>query len=163
MEENPTRICELLVGLGDVEVLGVDDAPGAPSGVHIGTRASRPTCGGCGGAVWSKGSAPVALVDLAAFGRPVRLVWHKWRWWCPAASCAVASFTEVDDRIASARGALTAWATVAVGRDARAVSDVAAELGCDWHTANRAVLTWGEALLAADSARVGAVGGPRPR
>ena len=26
MEENPTRICELLVGLGDVEVLGVEDA-----------------------------------------------------------------------------------------------------------------------------------------
>ena len=54
MEENPTRICELLVGLGDVEVLGVDDAPGGPLGVHIRTRA-RPACGGCGGAVWSKG------------------------------------------------------------------------------------------------------------
>ena len=67
----------------------------------------------------------------------------------------------VDDQIAPARGALTAraarWATVAVSRDARPVADVAAELGCDWHTANRAVLTWGEALLAADCARVGAV------
>ena len=160
MEENPTRICELIVGLGDVEVLGVDDAPGGPLGVHIRTRA-RPACGGCGGAVWSKGSAPVGLVDLPAFGRPVRLVWHKHRWCCVDAVCPVGSFTEVDDRIAPARGALTAraarWATVAVGRDARPVSDVAAELGCDWHTANRAVLTWGEALLAADADRVGAV------
>ncbi len=34
---------------------------------------------------------------------------------------------------------------------------MAAELGCDWNTANRAVLAWGEALLAADTARVGAV------
>ena len=34
---------------------------------------------------------------------------------------------------------------------------MAAELGCDWHPANRAVLAWGEALLAADTARVGAV------
>ena len=112
-------------------------------------------------AVWSKGSARVGLVGLPAFGRPVRLVWHKWRWCCVDAGCPVGSFTEVDDRIAPARGALTAragrWATVAVGRDARPVSDVAAELGCDWHTVNRAVLTWGEALLAADCARVGAV------
>ena len=160
MEENPTRICELIIGLGDVEVLGVDDAPGGPLGVHIRTRA-RPACGGCGGAVWSKGAAVVKLVDLPAFGRPVRLVWRKWRWRCPAASCDVGSFTEVDEQIAPARAALTAragrWATVAVGRDARPVADVAAELGCDWHTVNRAVLAWGEALLAADTARVGAV------
>ena len=160
MEENPTRVCELIVGLGDVEVLGVDDAPGGPLGVHIRTRA-RPACGGCGGAVWSKGPAPVGLVDLPAFGRPVHLVWHKWRWRCPAATCDVASFTEVDEQIARARSALTAragrWATMAVGRDARPVADVAAELGCDWHTVNRAVLAWGEALLAADTARVGSV------
>ena len=92
----------------------------------------------------------VGLVDLPAFGRPVRLMWHKWRWRCPAASCDVGSFTEVDEQIAPARSALTAragrWPTVAVGRDARPVADVAAELGCDWHTANRAVLAWGEAL-----------------
>ena len=46
---------------------------------------------------------------------------------------------------------------MAVGRDARPVTDVAGELGCDWHTANRAVLSWGEALLGADCDRVGAV------
>ena len=33
MEENPTRVRELIVGLGDVEVLGVDDAPGGAVGV----------------------------------------------------------------------------------------------------------------------------------
>ena len=44
-----------------------------------------------------------------------------------------------------------------MGRDGRAVSDVAAELGCDWHTVNRTVLAWGEALLAADVERVGSV------
>ena len=38
MEESPTRICELIVGLGDVEVLGVDDAPGGPLALHIRTR-----------------------------------------------------------------------------------------------------------------------------
>ena len=160
MEENPTRICELLVGLGDVEVLGVEDAPAAPLAVHVRTR-RRPACGGCGGAVWSKGTSAVRLVDLPAFGRPVRLMWHKWRWCCPAAGCGVGSFTEIAEEIAPARAALTAragrWATLAVGRDARPVSDVASELGCDWHTANRAVVAWGEALLAADCERVGAV------
>ena len=68
MEENPSRICELLVGLGEVEVLGVDDEPAGPLAVHIRTR-RRPTCGGCGGAVWSKGASPVSMVDLPAFGR----------------------------------------------------------------------------------------------
>jgi len=38
------------------------------------------------------------------------------------------------------------------------VSDVAAELGCDWHTGNDAVVAYGEALLAADTDRVGQVG-----
>ena len=64
MEENPTRICELLVGLGDVEVLSVDDVPGAPLGVHIRSRAPWPACGGCGRSVWSKGASAVGLVDL---------------------------------------------------------------------------------------------------
>ena len=160
MEENPTRIRELIVGLGDVEVLGVEDAPAGPLAVRARTK-GRPVCGGCGGAVWSKGASAVRLVDLAAFGRPVRLIWRKWRWCCPAAGCGVGSFTEIAEEIAPARAALTAragrWGAVQVGRDARPVSDVASELGCDWHTANRAVLAWGEALLAADCGRFGAV------
>ena len=88
MEQDPTRICELLVGLGDVDVVGVDDEATEPLVVHIQTR-SRPVCGGCGGLVWSKGTSLVRLVDLPAFGRAVRLVWHKWRWRCPAAGCGV--------------------------------------------------------------------------
>ena len=110
-----------------------DEAAG-PLELHIRTR-RRPVCGGCGGAVWSKGSTPVRLVDLPAFGRPARLVWHKRRWRCPAVGCPVGSFTEVAEQIAPARAALTAragrWATMAVGRDARPISDVASELGCE--------------------------------
>ena len=49
VECDPARVCELLVGLGDVEVLGVDDEAGAPLRVHIRRRASRPGCEGCGG------------------------------------------------------------------------------------------------------------------
>ena len=43
MEQDPTRICELLVGLGDVNVVGVDDEATEPLVVHIQTRTrSRP-------------------------------------------------------------------------------------------------------------------------
>jgi transposase len=44
-------------------------------------------------------------------------------------------------------------ATVQVG-GGRTVSEVAAELSCDWHTVNDAVCTYGEALLAADRKRL---------
>ena len=45
MEENPTRICELIVGLADVDVLGVDDAPGWPLALHVRTRAAADVWG----------------------------------------------------------------------------------------------------------------------
>ena len=35
MEQDPTRMCELLVGLGDVDVVGVEDEPSGPLVVHI--------------------------------------------------------------------------------------------------------------------------------
>jgi transposase len=38
-----------------------------------------------------------------------------------------------------------------------ALSSVAAQLGCDWHTVNDAVIDYGEALLDADVERVGQV------
>jgi transposase len=44
-----------------------------------------------------------------------------------------------------------------VGRYARYVSEVADALGCDWHTINDAVLTYGAALLEADVDRIGVV------
>ena len=79
----------------------------------------------------------------------MRLLWHKRSWRGSAATCAVGSFTEIDDRIAPARSALTAraarWATRTVGREARPAAEVAAELGCDWQTLNQAMLARGEA------------------
>ena len=41
MEVDPTRVCALLVGLGDVEVLGIDDEAGAPLRVRIRRRAPQ--------------------------------------------------------------------------------------------------------------------------
>jgi transposase len=157
---DPTRVCELLVGLGDVTVLGADDEPGGPVRVHVETRSGRPSCPGCAGLVWSKDQRPVELVDLAAFGRPARLVWHKRRWSCPAVSCPVGSFTETAPRIAAARLVMTdragRWVTEQVGRLKRSVNELAVELGCDWHTINDTVIAYGTPLVD-DPGRIGDV------
>ena len=83
MECDPTRMCELLVGLGEVDLVGIYDPVDGPLGVVIRCRKPRPSCEACGGLVWSKGERTVVLVDLPAFGRPVRLRWRKGRWTCP--------------------------------------------------------------------------------
>ncbi len=128
MEVDPTRMCELLVGLGDVEVLGVDDETAEPLRVHIRRRAPRPVCGGCGGLLWSNGEREVELVDLPAFGRPVVLVWHKRRWRCASRVCESGTVTEQDPEVAPPREKLTTragrWATRQAGR-ARPVGEVA--------------------------------------
>ncbi|MEI8084046.1 MAG: ISL3 family transposase [Actinomycetes bacterium] len=153
-------MCELLVGLPDVYVLGVDDVVGGPLRVHVRCRGSRPACPGCGGRVEVKDHAQVEYVDLSVFGRQCRLVWHKHRWLCPAAGCATRSWTAGDTRIAWPRMAMTdragRWVTEQVGRHARSVNEIATELGCDWHTINDTVLAYGTALVD-DPARFGVV------
>ena len=160
METDATRMCALLVGLPDVNVLGVDDDEerAVPLRVHVETRVEVVGCVGCGTRARLKDRREVSLVDLAAFGRPAVLVWHKRRWSCPDEHCAVGTFTEIDRRIAAPRAKLTdragRWVTLQVGRAGRTVSEVADELGCDWHTVMDAVTAYGTALLAADADRI---------
>ena len=158
----PARMCEKLVGLGDVDLFGINDSgEQTPIGVVIRSRRPRPTSEACGGRVWSKGYRTAVLVDLPAFGRPVRLRWRKRRWTCPDSGCAVRSFVEQDATVAPQRALLTSraarWVTTQVGRRGRPVDEVAEELGCDWHTVADEVRCWGEALLEADTNRVGKV------
>ena len=132
MEVDPTRICELLVGLLDVNVLGVIDEPGGVLRVVIEIRGERPACAGCGWPAQVKDRPVVELVDLPCFGRPVRLVWRKHRWECGNGSCPVRSWTGVDVRIAAARSAMTdragRWVTRQVGEHGRTVNELAGEL-----------------------------------
>lgn len=150
METNPTRMCELLVGLPDVNVIGVGDWPHFLR-VAITTRAERPTCPGCDGQVWAHDRLEVELIDLPCFGRQTRLIWSKQRWRCPNVACRVVTFVETDERIADSRAAMTdragRWATFQVGHHGRAVSEVAKDLGCDWHTVMDAVVAHGRALI----------------
>ena len=44
METDPTRMCELLVGLPDVNVLGVDDVTSGPLRIHVELRTQVVGC-----------------------------------------------------------------------------------------------------------------------
>jgi transposase len=83
VETDPTRTCELLVGLPAVTVLGVAGKPGSPLEVCVKTKFERVGCPTCGSFAVVKDRAEVVLVDLPSFGRPTRLVWLKRRWRCP--------------------------------------------------------------------------------
>jgi transposase len=76
---------------------------------------------------------------------------------CTNPVCPKKSWVLSDHRIAAKGCLLTTraakWATVQVG-GGRTVSEVAGELGCDWHTVNDAVTTYGKALLEADHKRL---------
>jgi len=116
-----------------------------------------PRCPGCDGAARVKDRPLVRYVDLPVYGVPMRLGWRKHRMRCPDPGCPRRSWVLGDHRIAAKSCLLTTraakWATVQVGTG-RTVSEVAAELDCDWHTVNDAVTTYGSALLAADRKRL---------
>ena len=148
---DPTAVCELLVGLPDVNVLGIVDVDGMSLVVHVESRGSRPGCERCGMPARVKQRPTLLFVDLPSFGRPCMLAWRKTRWVCPQPDCEMGSWTGEDERIAAPRMLMTAragrWATRQVGKHGRAVSDVASELGCDWHTINTTVNAYGEVLI----------------
>ena len=162
METDPIRMCQLLVGLPAVAVLGVADLlPSEPIVVHVETlleRAER--CLSCATRARVKDRDPVTLTDLPAFGRRARLVWRKRRFACPSPACPAGTWTEQAPAIAARRLGLTdragRWATFQVGAHGRTVSEVAADLGCDWHTVNDAVIAYGRRLVD-DPDRIGTV------
>ena len=79
METDPTRMREPLVGLPDVNVLGVDDVTSGPLRIHVELRTQVVGCPHCGVIANVKDRYEVELIDLPAFGRWTRLVWHKRR------------------------------------------------------------------------------------
>ncbi|AYY11805.1 ISL3 family transposase [Actinobacteria bacterium YIM 96077] len=151
-----SRIVEALVGLKNVQVLAYQRA-GPDVELLIEQVEVTRFCPSCGAQAQIKDRPVVRYVDLPVFGTPMTLAWRKHRLRCPHERCHRRSWTLGDHRIAAKNCRLTTrcakWATEQVGRG-RAVSDVARELGCDWHTINDALTTYGEALLEADTKRL---------
>jgi transposase len=140
VERDATSMCRLLVGLPDVDVIGIVRWS-APMQVHIRSTAPRPACPRCGAPAVVKETRSRRLVDLPAFGQPTVLVWRQRRWRCPDRDCVVGSWTELDPRIVVGNRGITdragRWACEQVGRHGRSVSEVADDLCCDSQTANR--------------------------
>jgi transposase len=152
----PSEIVQALVGLKDVRVLYYERR-GPEVELVIEQVVTDPRCPGCGAAARVKERPLVRYVDLPVYGTPMRLGWRKHRMCCADPVCPRRSWVLPDHRIAAKGCLLTTraakWATVQVG-GGRTVSEVAAELDCDWHTVNDAVTTYGSALLAADRRRL---------
>lgn len=154
--DNHTEILEALVGLKDVVVLAFQRRGPAVTLV-IEQTPGEVRCPSCHRRAHVKERPVVTYVDLPVYGTAMSLSWKKHRMCCVNPECATGSWVLSDHRIAAKSCLLTTraakWATRQVG-DGRTVSDVAHELGCDWHTVNDAVLTYGQALLEADRKRL---------
>ena len=152
---DPTEILEALVGLKDVRVLHYKRS-GPDVELMIEQVAQEVRCPSCQGRAQVKERPVVSYIDLPVYGHPMRLAWKKHRMACTNAGCERKSWALSDHRIAAKNCLLTTraakWATVQVGTG-RTVLEVATELGCDWHTVNDAVTTYGKALPEADRKR----------
>ena len=160
MITDPTRIAEILLGLGAINLLGVDEKPDGSLTVMIETRNTIQECPRCSCVSKPKERRSQVVTDLAICKRPLHLMWRKRRFLCLNTACLTKSFTEDEPAIANRRLRLTnrasKWATLQVGKYGRSVSSVADELGCDWHTVNDAVVAYGE-ILVDDPSRIGEV------
>lgn len=152
-----TGVAEVMLGLPGFRVLDAQESTELV--VVVETIPVLTGCPGCGVVATAHDRMAVACRDLPAFGRPVRLVWRKRRFRCDEQLCAVASWTETSDLLAS-RCVLTRraglWCCLQVGHNARPVAQVARELGVAWHTVMDAVREYGEPLVD-DPERVGVV------
>jgi transposase len=153
---DPSEIVRALVGLKDVRVLAYERW-GPRVELLIEQVVGEVHCPVCGRQARVKERPVVHYVDLPVYGTPMSLAWKKHRMRCVNRGCAKKSFVLEDHRIAAKQCLLTTraakWATRQVG-GGRTVQEVADELACDWHTINDAVLTYGEALIAADHKRM---------
>jgi transposase len=153
---HPSEILGALVGLKDVRVLHYA-RNGPDVELMIEQIVGEVRCPRCHGRAQVKERPVVHYVDLPVYGTPMSLAWKKHRMRCADPKCPTKSWVLGDHRIAAKNCLLTTraakWATVQVG-GGRTVSEVAAELACDWHTVNDAVVVYGDALLEADRKRL---------
>ena len=135
MSDN-TGLAESLLGLEGFKVLEVTETE-AEVTIRIETTATLVACVSCGLRAEAQDRTVVQYRDLAAFGRPARLVWHKRRWRCARPRCDAKTWTETHGAF-SQRCLLTSrcgeHACRQVGRNARPVAQLAEELGVCWQT-----------------------------
>ena len=151
-----TGLAEALLGLEGFLVLGVAETE-AEVTIRVETTATVVDCEGCGLRAEAQDRMVVQYRDLAVFGRPVRLVWHKRRWRCAEPWCDARTWTETHGGF-SLRCLLTnragEHACRQVGGNGRPVAQLAEELGVCRQTVMDAVVEHGQPLVDAPD-RVG--------
>jgi hypothetical protein len=110
-------LVEVLLGLDGFRVLAVNESVDELV-ITIETDADLVGCARCGVRAEAQDRMPIAIRDLACFGRPARLVWN---------------WTEHSEHV-DAQAVITRRAGMEacrqVGENARPVSSVANEFGC---------------------------------
>lgn len=154
---NPTTTLHHLLSLKDIQF-----AEYIPDhGTHIVTVIHDLTfelrqCPDCKTLGQRHGWRSIDLIDLPCMGRPLVIRWRKQRLRCTNPDCAT-TWTIQDARIASKRCRTTTraakWCVEQIIHG-RTIAEIARELGCDWHTVDRAIQLYGTALLEADTKRV---------
>src|SRR5271156_3531454 len=144
-----TDFDNVMFGLVGFRVTSVTD-DGAELLVGIETVRQAAGCPACGVIARTKDRLRVIIRDLPAFGRRVRLVWSKRRFFCPEDECPQRTWTEHSDELPD-RHVLSARAgrecTRAVGQEARSVASLARWLGVSWATVMSAVRDYGTPLV----------------
>ena len=146
MEYDPTRMCELLVGLGDVEVLSVGDEGGGPLGVHVRCRAARPPCGGCGAGTVTEAAREIAPPRALLTSRAARWATRQAGRGRPLKDAAA----ELGCGWHAVNLAVQRWGRALLDADTGRISEVAA-LGLDEHLMMRRgrfrAKTWGTSIV----------------
>ena len=142
MEQNGSGVSALL-GLDGFVVRAqlLDEATGE-WWLAVETIEDRAWCPTCGVRAVGHGRRRVKVRDLPMADRPVVLVWAKRLWRCPEPACAMGSWSEESEEVAS-RAVLTerARAEIArrVGLGEQSVARAAKAFGVGWHAAMAAV------------------------
>ena len=157
VETDGKRMCEVPVGLGEVDLVGVEELAGDRLRVTIKSGGSRPLWEQCGGRVWSKGDRLVSLVDLPAlcdWGGANAVGCAPPGLWCEVVrgarpvGGARAGLVDVSRWAVGYLSGGSPWAYgFGGGRRVRVC----------WHTVNKEFIRWGDALLDADIDRSGQV------
>ncbi len=117
---DPTHVCQLLVGLSDVAVLGARRRPSKPIVCVSRPRRVAVVQGSAVARCRQKDKRPRELVDLLAFRRPTRLMWRSIDGLVQLSRVRLGRSPRLLEVIATARIAMTdragRWVTEQVGR-----------------------------------------------
>jgi len=113
--------------------------------LNVETRADIVWCHGCGVRAVGHGRNRTQVRDLPIAGVPTVIVFARRRWRCGEALCAVSTWSEHVDAIAS-RASLTERARRCladmVNVEGDSIAAAAVEFGVGWHTAHQAVIDY---------------------